>query len=64
MNKRTITVDGNVVEEKRSWGFGGKPHDFEVAGQPARIKVDVRYGGFAYGSSLHFDGRYVEPLQR
>lgn len=64
MNKRIIKVDGNVIEETRSWGFGGKPHDFEVVGQPATIKVDVRYRGWAYGSSMHFDGRYVEPLRR
>lgn len=64
MNKRTIKVDGDVVEESRSWGFGGKPHEFEVGGQPARIKVDARYGGLAYGSSLHLNDRYVEPLKR
>ena len=63
MNKRTIKVDGEVVEESRSWGFAGKPHQFEVAGHPATIKVDVRYGGLAYGSSLYLDDRYVEPLK-
>lgn len=64
MNKRTIIVDGNVVEQKRSWGAGGKPHHFDVAGKQARIKLEIKYFGFAYGSTLHVNERYVEPLNR
>ncbi|MGI8593607.1 MAG: hypothetical protein ACR2ML_04455 [Solirubrobacteraceae bacterium] len=63
-DKHTIKVDGKVVEEGRKWGFGANEHEFEVAGQQAIVKIDAKYGGLAYGSSLHLDGRYVEPLGR
>jgi len=64
MDKHTITVDGTVVEEGRKWGFGPNEHEFEVGGRAAKIKIDPKYGGLAYGSSLHLEGRYVEPLRR
>lgn len=62
--KHAIKVDGQVVEEGRNWGFGADEQEFEVAGKQAMIKIDPKYGGLAYGSSLHLEGRYVEPLQR
>ena len=60
--KILVTVDGAEVGDGRLW-FSKKEIDFEVGGRPARIEVDYAYGGFAVSSSLHVDGRYVEPLR-
>lgn len=62
--KRTIKVDGETIEESRKWGFGKNEYEWDLAGHPARILIDAKYGGMAYGSSLHVDGKYVEPLAR
>lgn len=64
--KHTIKVDRQVVVEGgwRQMLRWGSTDEFEVAGQQAKIKIDPRYAGFAYGSSLNLDGRYVEPLMR
>ena len=63
MDKRTIMLDGEVIEESRRWSFKEKPYEFEIAGRPAKLEVHAKYGGMAWGSEFHFDGRYVEPLR-
>ncbi len=42
----------------------GTTHEFEIAGHPARMEINVKYAGFAHHSSLHVDNRYVEPLEQ
>jgi hypothetical protein len=60
--KIVVTVDGEQVGDGRLW-FAEKKIDFQVGGQPALIEVDYAYGGLATRSSLHLNGRYVEPLR-
>ncbi|MFT7840394.1 hypothetical protein Q5530_29995 [Saccharothrix sp. BKS2] len=60
--KILVSVDGEQVGDGRLW-FTRKEIDFQVGGVPARIKVDYAYSGLAAKSSLHLDGRYVEPLR-
>jgi hypothetical protein len=62
--KRTVIVDGEVVDETRKWGFGKNQYAFDLDGHAARLTIDAKYGGLAYGSRLHVDRRYVEPLRR
>lgn len=64
MDKRTITLDGEVIEQSRKWGFGKNEFEFDLDGVTALVKIDPKYSGLAYGSSLHVDGKYVEPLNR
>lgn len=64
MDKRTIKLDGAVIEESRKWGFGKNEFSFDLDGHPARVSIDPKYGGLSHGSSLHVDDRYVEPLHR
>lgn len=64
MDKRTIKIDGVVVDESRKWGFGKNEFAFDLDGHPARVTIDAKFAGLAYGSSLHVDDRYVEPLRR
>lgn len=61
---RTIKVDGEVIEKDRKLFDTGSTHDFEIAGHPARLEIDMKYSGLAHQSSLHVDGAYVEPLGR
>jgi hypothetical protein len=60
--KIVVTVDGKEVGDGRLW-FATKEITFDVAGTPAMIDVKYAVGGFAVQSSLHVDGRYVEPLR-
>lgn len=60
--KIIVSVDGAEVGDGRLW-FAKKEIDFTVGGRPAKIEVDYAYGGLAARSSLHVDGRYVEPLR-
>lgn len=60
--KIVVSVDGVEVGDGRLW-FAKKKIDFLVGGRPAVIEVDNAYGGFAAHSSLHVDGKYVEPLR-
>jgi hypothetical protein len=60
--KILVSVDGEQVGDGRLW-FAKKEIDFEVGGLPARIEVEYAYSGLAVKSSLHVDGRYVEPLR-
>lgn len=64
MDKRTIKLDGEIIEQSRKWGFGKNEFEFDLHGVPALVKIDPKYSGLAYGSSLHVDGKYVEPLKR
>jgi hypothetical protein len=64
LDKRTISVDGEVIEQSRKWSFGANEFEWDLDGHPAKIKIDAQFGGLAYGSSLHVDGRHVEPLIR
>lgn len=61
--KFEVRVDGTVVAEDRML-FSKKQVDFDVAGRPARVNVDFKYGGLSQGSRLHVDERYVEPLRK
>lgn len=61
--KLVVKIDGTAVREDRML-LRKKPLKFEVAGHPAVVTAEFKYGGFAAGSSMHFDGRYVEPLRR
>lgn len=62
--RRVISVDGAVVVEDKKVFDTGSTHEFDVAGQPAQLKIDVTHSGFAHASSLHVGGRFVEPLTR
>lgn len=62
--RRVVTVDGVVVVEDSKLFDTGSTHDFDVAGQPAQLKIDVTHSGFGHASSLHVAGRFVEPLTR
>jgi hypothetical protein len=64
LDKRTVILDGEVIDEGRKWGFGKNEVEFDIDGHPAKVAIDAKYGGMAWGSSLHVDGRYVEPLRR
>jgi hypothetical protein len=61
--KIVVRLDGKVVDEARLV-LTKKPLEFAVGTHQARVAVEHAYGGFATRSSLHFDGRYVEPLAR
>ncbi|MEJ7744690.1 MAG: hypothetical protein WKF73_20425 [Nocardioidaceae bacterium] len=61
--KLVVKLDGKVLREDRML-LRKKPLEFEVDGHPAVVTAEFKYGGLAAGSSLHFDGRYVEPLRR
>lgn len=64
--KHTLTVDGQVIVQSgwRQMLHWASLDEFDVSGRRAMVEIDPKYGGFAYGSSLHVDGRYVEPLKR
>lgn len=62
--KYSFKVDAELVGQGRQWGFGTKTEEFEVGPQRAKISLYPKYGGLGWGSSLHLDGRYVEPLRR
>lgn len=60
--RRVITVDGAVVAEGKKLFDTGSVHDFDLAGHPARLEIDVTHAGFSHRSTLHVDNRFVEPL--
>lgn len=59
---RNIMLNGEVIEKDRKIFDTGTTHDFDIAGHPARLEINVKYAGLAHQSSLHVDNRYVEPL--
>jgi hypothetical protein len=61
--KMIVKVDGEVIGEDRML-FKRKQFEFDLAGRPARVSLDFKYGGLSQDSALHVDGRYVEPLRR
>lgn len=62
--RRVITVDGVVVAEGKKFFDTGSTHEFDIAGQPATLRIKVSHVGFSHASSLHVSGRYVEPLRK
>ncbi len=60
--KIVVKLDGQVVGEDRML-LRQKPVEFDVGGHRARVTVEFKYGGFAAGSSLHLDERFVEPIK-
>lgn len=61
--KIVVKVDGKTIDEDRML-FRKKQVEFDLAGHPARVTVDFKYGGFSQGSAFHLDDRYVEPLRK
>jgi len=61
--KIVLTLDGTVVDDDRML-VRRTPLEFEIAGHPAVAAVEPTYAGLAARSTLHVDGRYVEPLAR
>jgi FAIM1 (Fas apoptotic inhibitory molecule) protein len=61
--KIVVKLDGKAMDEQRLW-FSKEQMEFPVGSKSARVTVEYAYGGFASRSSLHLDGRYVEPLRR
>lgn len=61
--KIVVKLDGQVMGEDRLW-FSKEQIEFTIGSTPVRVAVDNAYGGFATRSSLHVDGRFVEPLRR
>ncbi|MGC5013445.1 hypothetical protein ACLQ2R_22020 [Streptosporangium sp. DT93] len=59
--KIVVKLDGQVVEESRLL-MSKKALEFRVGEHVALVGVEYAYSGLASQSSLHFDGRYVEPL--
>lgn len=62
--KRVVTLDGVVVIDESKWFDTGSSHVFDVDGHPAEVRIDVTHAGLGHDSSLHIDGRWVEPLER
>ncbi|MGI8622157.1 MAG: hypothetical protein ACR2NB_01415 [Solirubrobacteraceae bacterium] len=61
--KYEVRLDGTVVGNDRMWARK-QNLDFDVAGHPARVTLEFKYGGMGAGSALHLDERYVEPLRK
>lgn len=59
--KIVVKLDGRVVGDDRML-LRKKPIEFDVDGHRARVTVEFKYYGFAAGSALHLDERFVEPL--
>lgn len=56
-----LTLGGTRGAENRML-LRRAPVDFDVSGHRARAAAEFAYGGFSARSTLHIDGRYVEPL--
>lgn len=61
--KIILKLDGAVIDDDRMLARK-KPLEFDIDGHPAVATVELAYGGLAARSTLHLDGRYVEPLTR
>ncbi|GAA3040032.1 MULTISPECIES: hypothetical protein [Streptosporangium] len=59
--KIVVKLDGQVVEESRLL-MSKKSLEFKVGEHVALVGVEYSYSGLAVRSTLHLDGRYVEPL--
>ncbi len=61
--KLLVELDGRAVGQDRLL-MRDKSVEMEIDGHTAVVAASLRYGGFAAGSELHLDGRYVEPRRR
>jgi hypothetical protein len=61
--KIVVKVDGVAVDEDRLL-LSKREMSFDLEGHRVVVGVEFTHGGFASRSTLHLDGRYVEPMLR